>query len=165
MEIEGTLKRSEVFLGLDDSDLAKIAALPSCRALDYQTGEMIFQAGKKAEYLYIIKEGQVDLVMEASSSSKQPTKVVIDRATTGGTFGWSALVKPHFYTGSAICAQSSKVVAVSGVELTALFEQDNHLGYQIYQRLCQVIGARLRNIEQVLIKGKRWPFIEQTKSY
>ena len=159
MEIEKTLKRSEVFLGLEDSDLAKIAALPSSRALDFQPGETIFQAGRKAEYLYVIKEGQIDLVMEAPSS-KQVTKVVIDTVTTGGTFGWSALVKPHFYTGSAVCAQLSRVVAVSGAELTALFEQDNRLGYQIYQRLCQVIGARLRNMEQVLIRGKRWPFIQ-----
>lgn len=82
MEIEKILKRSEVFLGLEDSDLAKIAALPSSRALDFQPGETIFQAGRKAEYLYVIKEGQIDLVMEAPSL-KQVTKVVIDTVTTG----------------------------------------------------------------------------------
>ncbi len=38
MGVTDTLKRTEVFLGLDDSDLDKIAALPSCREVSYQAG-------------------------------------------------------------------------------------------------------------------------------
>ena len=162
MGIEKTLKRAEVFLGLDDSDLSKIAALPSCREEAYQPEEVIFRAGNEAKYLYVLKGGQVDLLMEVPPKSKQPaTQVVVDRITTGGFFGWSALVKPHFYIRSAICKEPSEVVIISGVELMALFDKDYHIGYKVFQSLSHIIGARLRDIEQVLVKGQRWPFFEK----
>ena len=91
MGIEKILKRAEVFLGLDDSDLSKIAVLPSCQEKTYQPEEVIFREGDKAKYLYVLKEGRVDLVMELPPGSKQAaTEVVVERIRTGGFFGWSA---------------------------------------------------------------------------
>ena len=55
MGIEKTLKRAEVFLGLDDSDLEKIAALPSCREEAYEAEAVVFRASDKAEYLYVLE--------------------------------------------------------------------------------------------------------------
>jgi len=165
MGIEKTLKRAEVFLGLDDSDLSKIAALPLCREEACQPEEVIFRAGDEAKYLYVLEEGQVDLVMEVPSKSKQATTlVVVDRITTGGFFGWSALVGPHFYVMSAICKEPSRVAIINGVELMALFDKDYRVGYKVFQSLSHIIGARLRDIEQVLVKGQRWPFPEKGKS-
>lgn len=166
MEIEKTLKRAEVFLGLDDSDLSKIVALPSCREEVYQAGEVIFKAGDEAKNLYVLKEGQVDLVMEVPSKSKQATtQVVIERITTGGFFGWSAIVEPHFYTMSAVCKELSTMVLINGAELIALLDNDYHIGYRVYQSLSRIIGVRLRGMEQVLVRrGQRWPFLEEQKN-
>jgi len=162
MEVEKTLKRAEVFLGLDDSDLSKIADLTSCREESYQPGEVIFQAGDEAKYLYVLKEGQVHLVMDVLSTSKQEkTKVLVDRVTTGGFFGFSALVRPHFYVMSAICEKASTVVLISGAELIDLFHKDNYIGYKVFQSLSHVIGTRLRDLEQLLVKGQRWPLLDK----
>lgn len=159
MGIEETLKRAEVFLGLDDSDLNKIASLPSSREETYQAQEIIFRAGDEAKYLYVIKEGQINLVMEVPSKSTQPaTQVVVDVITKGGLFGWSALVAPHSYVMSAICQKPSKVAVVSGAELSSLCDKENRIGYQILRSLTRIIGSRLRDIEQLLVRGKRWPF-------
>ncbi len=165
MEIEKTLKRAEVFLGLSDNDISKIAALPSCREETYQSGEVIFRSGDKAKSLHVLREGQVNLVMMIPSQSDQPaTSVVVDKITTGGFFGWSALVGPHFYVMSAICEEPSQVVSISGADLLSLFESDYHIGYKTFQSLAHIIGARLRDVEQVLIKGRRWPFPEKHKA-
>ena len=162
MSIEKTLKRAETFLGLDDSDLSKIAALPSCREEAYQPGEVIFGVGDETKYLYVLKEGQVELVMEVPPKSKQAaTRVVIERITTGGLFGWSAIVEPHSRTMSAVCKEPSRVVAISGVELIALLDKDYHIGYKVFQSLSRILGVRLRDMEQVLVKGQRWPFLEK----
>ena len=164
MGIEQTLKRAEVFLGLDDNELAKIAALPSCREETHQAGEVIIRAGDEAKYLYVLKEGQVDVVTEVPPTAKQePTRVAVDRITKGGFFGWSALVKPHFYVMSAVCQEPSTVVRISGVELMALFDEDYYIGYKVFQSLSHVTGTRLRDVEQVLIRGERWPFFEKRK--
>ena len=164
MGIEKTLKRAEVFLGLDDNELNEIAALPSSREDVYHADEVIFRAGDEAKYLYVLREGQVDLVTEVLPwSEPEARQIVVDSITKGGFFGWSALVRPHFYVMSAICKKPCTVAVISGVELTALFDRDTHLGYTVLQSLCRIIGARLRDVEQLLIRGERWPFFEKRK--
>ena len=106
----------------------------------------------------------MDLMMEVPPSTKQAaTKIVVDRITTGGFFGWSSLVEPHFYTMSAICQGPATVVIISGAELMALFEDEYYIGYKVLQSLCRIIGTRLRDTEQVMAKGQRWPFLEIRK--
>ncbi|MFH1382315.1 MAG: cyclic nucleotide-binding domain-containing protein [Chloroflexota bacterium] len=162
MSVEKTLKRAEVFLGLDDSELSKIADLPSCQEETYQAGDLIIREGDEARSIYVLKEGRLDLMMEVPSEEKQ---VVVERITTGSFFGWSALVKPHSYVMSAVCSAPSTVVKISGAELLALFEQDYRIGYKVFQSLSHTIGVRLRVVEQVLLTGqKRWPFLEKRKT-
>ena len=166
MGIEQTLKRAEVFLGLNDSDLSKIAALPSCREASYQAEEVIFRAGDEAKNLCILKDGQVNLVMEVPQKpDKTASFVVIDRITTGDFFGWSALVGPHLYVMLAICRKPSHVVVISGAELISLFESNYHIGYRIFQDLSRIIGIRLRYMEQTLLEERRWPFLKNRKGH
>ena len=160
MKIETTLKRVEVFLGLDDHDLSKIAGLSSCHEEAFQPGETIFRRGDEAKYLYVLKNGQVDLVAEIPArSGQETTTVVVDRVTTGGFLGWSALVKPHLYVLSAVCSKPSEAVMIGGADLLALFAKDYRIGYRVFESLSHVIGARLRDIEQTLVNGQRWPFV------
>ncbi|UCB42313.1 MAG: cyclic nucleotide-binding domain-containing protein [Dehalococcoidales bacterium] len=162
MGIEKTLKRAEVFLGLNDAALARVAALPSCRGETYQTREVIFRMGEEAKHLYILKSGRVDLVMEARPTSIQIVKdVLADRVTTGGFFGWSALVEPHSYAMSAVCREPSVVVIISGTELIALLNEDHYIGYTVLRSLTRIIGRRLREIEHVVMKGEGWPFLNR----
>jgi len=164
MGIEETLKRTEVFLGLDDNDLAKIAALPSCQEVSYAEGEFIIKAGDAARYLYVLKEGQVDVVMDVPPDSKEDTfKVVVDVITKGGFFGWSALVKPHSYVMSAISSKPSIVAIINGAEIMALFDREYYIGYKVFESLSHIIGNRLRDLEQVVVRGKRWPFLRSGK--
>ncbi len=161
MTIESTLRRTEVFLGLSDCELQTIAALPSSRIEDFETGQYLFEAGGKAKYLFLLEEGQVEVIVEIPSVAENITRrITVDLAGKGTLMGWSALVRPHFYVLSAVCQKPCKVALVSGEELLALFEKDRNIGFKIYEGLSQVIGTRYRDLEQVLIKGKRWPFIE-----
>jgi len=64
----------------------------------------------------------------------------------------------------AISKEASKVVFISGSELRSLFDKDAHFGYEIMNGLIRVIGARVRNIEQLLVTGRRSPFFERPKS-
>lgn len=164
MGIEETLKRAEVFLGLEDDDLRRIAALPSCREEAYEAGDVIFHSGDEARFLYILQEGQVELTVEAPSDFVAGAAVAINTIRKGGCFGWSALVKPHSYVMAARCRKPSRVVVLSGTELNALFDTDNRIGYKVMRSLMQIIGTRLRYLEQLLATGERHPFFEKRKS-
>jgi len=140
VETEKALKRAELFLGLDNTDILRIATLPSTQVV-------------------VLRKGKVDLVMKTPQGYGQGEgTIVVDRITTGGCFGWSALVRPHRYVMSAVCHEASEVVTINGTELMALFEEEYRIGYRTLQSLSHIIGARLRDTEQALVTGKRWPF-------
>jgi signal-transduction protein with cAMP-binding, CBS, and nucleotidyltransferase domain len=154
-----TLKRAEVFLGLEDAQLEKIAALPSCRYLEFAPGDMVFRGGDPAVDLYVLDSGQINLVVEVKHRTRPGLyRVVIKKLTTGSFFGWSALTEPPQFLLSAFAGRPSKVLAINGVEVIGLFEDDSLMGYKIYQYLSHIISVRVRDIEQVLLMGKRQPF-------
>ena len=166
MNIIKTLKRAEAFLGLSDSELEKIAALPSCREDTYREGEVIFNAGDFSRAMYVLREGQVDLIAEMPGPAQETlSSVVVDRITTGDFFGWSALVGPHSRVFAAVCNRYSEVIYIDGSELLNLFEEDYRIGYKFFQSLSSVIGARVRYMEQALLKGKRWPLLDKQKGH
>jgi len=159
VETEKALKRAELFLGLDNTDILRIATLPSTQVAEYSSGETVFKNGTRASRLFVLRKGKVDLVMKTPQGYGQGEgTIVVDRITTGGCFGWSALVRPHRYVMSAVCHEASEVVTINGTELMALFEEEYRIGYRTLQSLSHIIGARLRDTEQALVTGKRWPF-------
>jgi len=165
LTVIGTLKRCEVFLGLSDNDLQKVVDLPSCQEKAYDAQEIIFKAGGSSKHFYVIQEGRVNLLTEvAGSSPDHPKQSVVRAITKGGTFGWSALVPPHVRILSASARVSTKVLAIRGDELRALFDKYPHLGYEVLNSLLGVIVSRVRNIEQLLITGKGSPFFERPKT-
>ncbi len=63
-EIVEILRRSEVFLGLSDDQLEKIAALTSCAIKDYPAGSIFCKEGDVAETLAVVVDGRVNLTMQ-----------------------------------------------------------------------------------------------------
>lgn len=160
MSISETLKRCELFLGLDDNDIQKIVELPSCQVTSYNARETIFKFGETARNLYVLENGQINLVLRLLDSSARPPKPTVVRTITkGGIFGWAALVPPYVRIMSAITREPSKLIALSGNELHTLFENEPRLGYEVMYGLIKVIGSRVWNIEQLLVTGRMSPFI------
>ncbi|MFC1987704.1 hypothetical protein ACFLVH_04090 [Chloroflexota bacterium] len=69
MSVIGTLKRCELLLGLDNDELQMIADLPSYKEKAYESDGIIFEAGEDANHLYVLEEGQVNLVVKIPTSS------------------------------------------------------------------------------------------------
>ena len=160
MSIVETLKRSELFLGLDDNDIQKIVDLPSCQATSYEAQATIFELGDAAVNLYVLEEGQINLVVKLYDDSAKASKPTIVRTITkGGIFGWAALVPPNVRIMSAITKEPAKLIAINGNELRILFQKEPKLGYEVMNGLIKVIGSRVWNIEQLLTTGRRSSFI------
>ncbi len=144
-EIIEVLQRSEVFVGLHDDDLKKIALLPSIHFEAFEPNDVISSEGKPAKDLYVLGEGQVglrltvDLVMESQSR-----EIKVDSVSKGSIFGWSALVHPYAYSRTAFCIEKCKVLAIDGKELIQLLDSDEHLGYEVMRSIACVIASRLR---------------------
>jgi CRP/FNR family cyclic AMP-dependent transcriptional regulator len=160
--IEDTLKRSDVFLGLDNRELTIIASLPSSRSISFETGQFLFKTGEEAKSIFVVEEGRINVIAEVPKSSENKSTVItIDVLSKGSLLGWSALVRPHNYVLSAFCQKPSKLVIIDGNELLSLFDENCTIGYKVLQALSQVIGVRFRDLQQLMITGKRWPFVDQ----
>jgi len=161
MDLMQVLKRCEVFVGLTDSDLRKVAGLPSWQRNTHNTGEFIFHENDVSKDFYILDEGEIRLVAIVSGNeAKSLTQVPVDTITKGDVFGWSSLVAPHSRSISAICVKPASVVAVDGAELSELMDCDHALGYEVMKGLVRVIGARFRNVCHTLGSGNRLPLLE-----
>ena len=144
-----TLKRCEVFVGLDDTDLQKIGQLQSWQRKTYSSGDYLFRQDNMAKEFFILEEGEVNLLLTiGTDTSNNATEIPVDNITIGDVFGWSSLVAPHALTMSAICVKPSTVLSVSGADLIALFDQDHTLGYEVMKGLVRVIGSRFRDLRR-----------------
>ncbi len=149
MNFAQVLRRCEVFVGLDDSDLEKIASLPSWQRNTYGAGESVFRENDVAKDFYILEEGEVRLVVASRKGrgTKEPVRVFVDTITKGDVFGWSSLVAPHSRNMSALCVRPSTILSITGTELSHLMDHNDSLGYEVMKSLVRVIGKRLRDLQ------------------
>jgi signal transduction histidine kinase len=143
------LSKFPVLEGLTDDELERIANL--CRGEVYEAGVTIFEEGEAADYLYLVEEGEVVLEMELELQPyASPKQTIIEVATKGEAFGWSALVEPYIRTLSARCMERAKVIAIKGSDLLDLFDSEPHIGHRVMGRVTQIVAIRLRDTRQTL---------------
>ena len=161
MNLMQLLKRCEVFVGLSDDGLQKIADLPSWRENSYDIGDFIFHENDTATNFYIMEEGEISLIVALNGNElKDKKQTPVDTITKGDVFSWSSLVSPHSLTMSATCIKPSTVLVVDGAELSQLFDRDTALGYEVMKGLVRVIGARLRDIRRTFAGKQNLPFLK-----
>ena len=120
------LEKVEVFKNLDDDQLS--AVLGCCAEAEYKRDNLIFNTDEEPLFLWIVKEGKVDLRQSNPDASKKNDDTISSISETM-TFGWSSLVPPFRYRLSAYCAtRSCKIIKIDRSCLLGLFENDAALG-------------------------------------
>jgi len=146
--IKEMLARSELFSGLSDAEVEKVAELG--RDEVYEAGEILLREGSPAKNLYVVEEGRVALDMSLSVYSGLGRYGTVDIMTKGDVFGWSALGGSHILTMTARCLERVEVIAIDGDRLFSLFDQDHSLGFKIMRGLIAIVDSRLRNMRITL---------------
>lgn len=146
------LQRTLIFDGLDEKSLEKIVAC--CSELICKAGDRIFRDGEKAETMFIVEEGRVDLRSEVPDRATSPEDT-ISTVRQSQAFGWSALMHSPIYSLSAYCAtEKCRLVAVSRECLMALFEEDPKLGFTVMSNLAELIRIRFHQLQEELCRKK-----------
>jgi CRP/FNR family cyclic AMP-dependent transcriptional regulator len=141
------LKEFELFNGLADSNLERIAEL--CQVHPLHEGDRIFEEGTRATNLHICCSGKVDIVTWVKKPWNKYVRV--HQSQPGEVFGWSALVAPYNYSASAICAEAGEEIRIRSNDLLDMLHQHPDIGYTIMQNLAADIGARMTQMRQSLI--------------
>ena len=104
-------------------------------------GEVIFEQGDQAEYLYILVEGEVSVRYKPEDGPV----LTITRIRPQGVVGWSAALGNSVYSSSAICACDCQLMRLRRDDLRKLCENYPETGSILLDHLAEAIAERLRN--------------------
>ena len=139
------LSLSFLFRGLTKSQLQQLNI--AANEIQVPKGQWLFQEGKMADRVYIIKSGAVEMLTKVNGEYELPIKIV---RSEGGCFGSSALVPPYLYSLSARCAEDAVLLEIKRLDLEKLSAEDSALGCAIMTNLAQHLLDRLKETRQEL---------------
>jgi CRP-like cAMP-binding protein len=150
------IRRYPFFAGLDQERIVTLAKV--AEELEVEENHYFFHEGDQLDRLYLVVAGAVAVVIEVPAKDVehklseqytghlQTADVVISAIGPGEVFAWSAMVPPHQATTSAKATTPCRVVAFNAEELIQIFEEDCNFGYQMIQKMAQVVRDRLRDM-------------------
>ena len=132
-----TLRRYPYFANVSEERLRDVAAVAEMEQHANET--VLFRENDKADRLYIIVSGEVDIQYTLGSGELR----TIDTLVSGELIMWSALVEPYRSTAIGITRKDTTLVAIDGEKLRALCDVDHDLGYCILLSLTKLLANRL----------------------
>ena len=135
-----TLKRCAHLSNLTPEALTKLAAIADMQIVT--RGETVFPDMDPAESLYLLVKGEVNICCELGNGEMR----VVDIVGEGELFAWSALVEPYRYTSNAIAARDCELIAFNSAELRKLCLEDVELGFQVLNKVVQLLSRRLESV-------------------
>lgn len=130
----------ELFYGLNENELAKIADI--CSRRTYEKNAVIFDPNTTPDEIFLV-ESDNDAIQIEISLGDDAGKIVIHTLSKGETFGWAALGPERIKTGTARCLERVSVIAIRGKSLIELMDKENHTGYVVMRNLASIIAERL----------------------
>ena len=131
------LKRSFIFSGSSEEELAELAGLAARRS--FVQGEFVFWEGDAPDSFYIVIEGRVK-VLKHSSLGKE---FIIAFFGPGEIFGEVAVFQDRPYPASAQAAADTKVLRIRREDFLSFVAQRP----QVVLRIISVLGERLRDAQ------------------
>jgi CRP-like cAMP-binding protein len=142
------LRNVELFEGATEELLSKVAEIAEEKT--FALGEMIFEEGEKAEWVYILLTGKVRISIDLTSKPTYITVAMISEPNQ--TFGWSGIVAPYRYTATGTCEVETRVLALPGIKLDEILEEETECGCHVMKKLTELISSRLRNSRMTLLR-------------
>ena len=129
-EIVQTLGQAELFNGLDEDTLTRIAKVSAIKT--FGENDVLYGPGDDATDVFVLMSGRVRFLLDSSGRSRSSGSVMSSRKV----FGWAALVPEHPHrVATAVCLELSKVIAVNGKKLLDILEANTGAGFLVMRRL------------------------------
>ena len=146
--IKQVLSASELFKGLTDEELDKVAALGRMEV--YEKGAPLFVQGATARDFYVVELGRVALNTGISSGAVVNKEISVESIKSGQSCGYSAVKGEPVYALSAKAVEPVRVIAIDGKRLYELLEENPVMGYRVMSRMVASLSATLRNVRSTI---------------
>jgi len=143
------LKQSDIFFQFTPTQLELVANI--CQETTYQKDDLIFKENTSSKELYIIIQGEVDIIVDPSLVGGLEDGIenrVIATLRRGQSFGEVALVDEGLRSASACAAQNeTRLLIISRDKLIMLCETYPQLGYRLMYNLSADLAMKIRNTD------------------
>jgi len=135
--------------GMREDHLAVLAQ--AAAEVTIPAGQRLFEEGGNARRFWLIESGRVALDLDIPGEGP----AVIESIGMGELLGWSWLFPPYQWAFGAVAAATIKAFEVDAVEVRARCASNPELGYDLTQRVAQVLAHRLRTTRIGLLRECR----------
>jgi len=142
-----TLRSFHYFAGVGNECLHAVAGIAEER--HFKQGAILFKESDPSRGLYIVRQGQVDIVYRLRGGEGR----VVDTVGGGDLIGWSSLVDPFRSTATAVARDAGSAVWIEATGIRTLCERDPTLGYHLLKALTEVLSRRLQGALVQLAAG------------
>jgi CRP-like cAMP-binding protein len=151
------LKQSDIFYQFTPTQLELVGNL--CQEVVYNSDEIVFTENSSSKELYVIMQGEVDILINRSTTGDVEKKeTAVARLRRGQSFGEVALVDEGLRSASARASQKdTRLLVIQRDKLIMLCETYPQLGYRLMHNLAADLAMKIRNTdlrirEQLLYK-------------
>lgn len=135
-----TLKKSEIFSPLKESEIKKISSL--FEQIEFKNNETIFLEGDPSEKFYILAEGNVKILKHTMMGKD----IILELMSKGDVFGGVAVLDKKPYPASAQAMESTKAIRISRQNLLKIMEEYPILKLEIVR----YFSDKLRDAHEML---------------
>lgn len=154
------LKQSDIFHQFTQTQLELVANL--CVEKNFTEGETIFEESSTSKELFIIAQGQVEVLINPNIIKKNSAapRLVIATLRRGQSFGEVALVDEGQRSASVRAAhKDTRLLMIPRDKLIMLCETYPQLGYRLMYNLAADLAMKIRNtdmqIREKLLYGQQ----------
>jgi CRP/FNR family transcriptional regulator, cyclic AMP receptor protein len=146
--IEEVLSKVPAFANLAPRELKEVAVIVHKR--EYRSGEPVFYQGDPGLGMYIVKDGEVSIVIQGKDGNERELALFGD----GDFFGELALLDESPRSANAVCKTECTLIGFFRPDLFELIEKNTTLGIKIVLKLAEIVAQRLRHTDKELSKVK-----------
>lgn len=121
-------------------DAASVQELAGCARNEHiRAGQCLFREGGMAEHFYVIMHGRIALELRSPGTGP----LVLETVSNGEVLDWPWLIPPYQWPFDARAVEPTSVVSLESACLRAKCDADPGLGYELIQRVAQIMSDRL----------------------
>lgn len=136
------IRSFKCFENLTNSQIDAIAEISN--SVCYSPGRVMFEQGEHGVYLYLLVEGDVEVLFKESDSSDHQ----VDTISCEDLIGCAALVPPYHYTATQKCLSKVEVLEIETEALRKLIDQDPKIGLSMQTYIIEKLNDRVLNLRQ-----------------
>ena len=155
------LKQADIFDQLTPTQLELVASI--CQQVSYTEGEVVLEEGASSKELYVIAEGEVEVLINpglVGGPDAPQGMAVIATLRRGQSFGEIALVDEGLRSATVRATfKGTTLLAIPRDKLMMLCDTYPQLGYRLMYNLAADLAMKIRNadlrIRETLLYGRK----------